>query len=112
MSFRAAPVDMDVFAERHQWLSTSPESGFVRVATVQRRHGAGVDILRGCVLTHVGGEEPVAATVVDRRQDWFEAVDDLGLRLDVDADALDGLWARVASADEAWAADQASTSQG
>ena len=31
MSFRSAPVGTDAFVERHEWLSSSPESGFVRV---------------------------------------------------------------------------------
>lgn len=51
MSFRAEPTGLDAFATRHEWLSTSPESGFVRVLTVQRRTPTGVDILRGRVLT-------------------------------------------------------------
>ena len=33
MSWRSAPVGMDAFAERHVWLSTSPDSGFVKVMT-------------------------------------------------------------------------------
>ena len=37
MAWRSAPVEMDAFAERHAWLSTSPDSGFVRVLTAQRR---------------------------------------------------------------------------
>ncbi len=37
-----------------QWLSTSPDSGFVRVATAQRRDATGVDRLRGLVLSRVG----------------------------------------------------------
>ncbi len=51
MSWRAAEAGMVEFAARHQWLSTSPDSGFVRVATAQRRDATGVDILRGLVLT-------------------------------------------------------------
>ena len=54
MSWRAAPAEMVEFWTRHEWLSTSPESGFVRVATAQRRDATGVDILRGLVLTRVG----------------------------------------------------------
>ena len=80
---------MDAFAERHQWLSTSPESGFVRVATAQARHAEGVDILRGCVLTLVrgGGDRP-APTTFERRDDWYAVLEDqLGLRLDVGEDA-------------------------
>ena len=37
MAWRSAPVEMDAFADRHAWLSTSPESGFVRFLVVLRR---------------------------------------------------------------------------
>ena len=89
MSFRAEPREMDAFAERHQWLSTSPESGFVRVATAQARHAEGVDILRGRVLTLVrgGGDRP-GPTTFERRDDWYAVLENqLGLRLDVGEDA-------------------------
>ena len=100
MSFRAEPREMDAFAERHQWLSTSPESGFVRVATAQARHAEGVDILRGCVLTLVrggGGDRP-GPTTFERRDDWYAVLENqLGLRLDVGEDARERLWAKVAA---------------
>jgi len=38
------------FAEIHEWFATSPESGFVRTLTAQRRDAKGVDLLHGCVL--------------------------------------------------------------
>jgi arylamine N-acetyltransferase len=54
MAWRSAPVGMDAFAERHVWLSTSPESGFVKILAAQRRDAMGVDILRGLTLKRVG----------------------------------------------------------
>jgi N-hydroxyarylamine O-acetyltransferase len=88
---------MDPFTERHQYLSTSPESGFVRTATVQRRHADGADILRGLVLTnvHVGGDN---RTLVDGRDDWFALLGTLGLHLRTSKEVRDRLWERVTTA--------------
>ena len=108
MSFREGEVGLDVFADRHAYLSTSPESGFVRVCTVQRRHATGVVILRGCVVTRwtVDGTE---TETIDRGADWFAFVaDELQLRLDgVAPEAVDALWAAVSTSHRAWLADPA-----
>jgi arylamine N-acetyltransferase len=40
MDFRSEEAGVGDFLERHRWLSTAPESGFVRVACVQRRDAA------------------------------------------------------------------------
>lgn len=103
MSWRNAAVGMDAFAERHEWLSTSPESGFVRVAVAQRRDATGVDIIRGLVLTRVGvgvaPTEPLTA-----RDDWFGALADLfDLRFDgIAPERLDQFWAKALAAHLAW----------
>jgi arylamine N-acetyltransferase len=96
------PVEMDRFADRHHFLSTSPESSFAGTATVQRRHADGVDMLRGLVLTEVrqGG---VTKRVVDDRDQWFALVGRLGLRLRVPDAARDRLWAKVTTAHADWA---------
>lgn len=54
MSWRTTPTGIDAFAQRHQWLSTSPDSRFVQVLTVQRRDTTGADILRGLTLKRIG----------------------------------------------------------
>ena len=54
MVWRSEPTSIDAFAERNVFLSTSPESGFVKVLTVQRRDATGIDILRGLTLKRVG----------------------------------------------------------
>ncbi|MGH8957896.1 MAG: arylamine N-acetyltransferase family protein [Acidimicrobiia bacterium] len=101
MSFRLGAVAIDAFTQRHAHLSTSPQSGFVRVLTVQRRHATGVDILRGLVLTRTDGDHRVERTL-DRRSDWLDVVTDLfGLQLDVAPLALESLWAKVVAAHEA-----------
>jgi arylamine N-acetyltransferase len=103
MSWRAAPARMADFAERHEWLRTSPESGFVRVLSAQRRDAKGADILRGLVLTRVGtGSAP--AEPLTKRADFFGALADVfGLRFEgIAPEALDGLWDRSLAAHRAW----------
>jgi N-hydroxyarylamine O-acetyltransferase len=99
MDFRPGPATQADFAERHAYLSTSPESGFVRTFVVQRRHAAGVDQLKGCVLHRAG-----AARILETADEWFRALADVfDLPLyDVDAAARQRLWARVRAAHEAW----------
>ena len=103
MSWRTAEAGMDQFATRHRWLSTSPDSGFVRVAAAQRRDATGADILRGLVLTRVGtGTAP--SEPLTERDDWFAVLADVcGLRFDgIATEALDRLWARSLAAHHAW----------
>jgi arylamine N-acetyltransferase len=103
MSWRTAGAGMDQFSLRHRWLSTSPDSRFVRVATAQRRDATGADILRGLVLTRVGtGSAP--AEPLTERDDWFAVLADVfALRFDGTApEALDRLWERSLAAHLAW----------
>lgn len=103
MSWRSASVDMHAFADRHVWLSTSPDSGFVRVATAQRRDATGVDIMRGLVLTRVG-EGAATSEPMTERADWFSALADVfGLHFQhTPTEALDRLWQRTLAAHRAW----------
>jgi N-hydroxyarylamine O-acetyltransferase len=103
MSWRSATTTMDAFEERHRWLSTSPESGFVRVATAQRRDDEGVDILRGMVLTRVADGVQAGADLT-QRADWFDALAEVfGLRFVYTApEALDRLWERTLAGHHAW----------
>lgn len=100
MSWRAAPATMADFAVRHEWLSTAPESGFVRVASAQRRDATGVDSMRGLMLSRVGaGSGPPQA--LTERADWFTALADVfGLHLT--GRSADRLWDRCLAAHEAW----------
>ncbi|MEN3540156.1 arylamine N-acetyltransferase [Microbispora sp. ZYX-F-249] len=108
MDFRPGPTEMGAFQAKHEWLSTSPQSGFVRVASVQRRDTAGVDLLRGLVLTRVGlppaGGGPDASVTLERREDYFAALADVyGMTLDdVGAAEKDALWSRLLAAHEEW----------
>ncbi len=102
MAFREAATPMSAFTARDVQLSTSPESGFVRVPTAQRRRVDGLTIVRACTFTRAGADllEPV---IVDRRVDWFSLMaDEFGLTYEgVDPVALDRLWRVVHAAHEA-----------
>jgi arylamine N-acetyltransferase len=105
MDFRPQRATQDDFRARHLHLSTSPESGFVRTCSVQRRDAGGVDTLTGCVLSRAEGGEPARRTLATS-DEWFGAlreVFDLPLD-DIDAAARDALWRRVRAAHEAWLA--------
>ena len=95
------------FSAQHQWLSTSPESGFVQVAMAERRDATGVDVIRGLVLTRIGDGARTAEPLT-RRADWFEALAEVfDLRFDSSsAEARDRLWTRVLDAHRRWQATQ------
>jgi N-hydroxyarylamine O-acetyltransferase len=102
MSWRSATTDMEAFADRHTWLSTSPDSGFVRVLTAQRRDASGVDILRGLLLKRIG-DRAFEQTLTTRA----ELADVLGGLFGLDIapiseQAWDALWANVQATHAAW----------
>ncbi|WP_424529382.1 arylamine N-acetyltransferase family protein [Sphaerisporangium viridialbum] len=102
--FRRGAVPMSAFTEKHHFLSTSPESGFRQVLSVQRRDAAGVDSLRGLVLTRLGSEE--GTSILPSHRDYYEALADVfGLHLeDVTPQEKAGLWRRLNEAHEKWLA--------
>ncbi|MDX3539406.1 arylamine N-acetyltransferase [Streptomyces sp. MB09-01] len=96
MDFAPDPVELSSFAAEHVRLSTSPESGFVRVLTAQLRDAEGVDVLRGCVLRRIDAEGTHERTI-DSADDWYDVLARV-FRLDltdVDAPARAELWHRV-----------------
>jgi N-hydroxyarylamine O-acetyltransferase len=101
MAWRSAPAGMAAFADRHAHLSTSPESGFVRVLTAQRRDATGVDSLKGLVLKRAG--DAATSRTLETEAEWTAALADL-FGLVVDDDRRDALWGRLATAHEAWVA--------
>ncbi len=104
MDFSLAPAAPGDLVDRHVELSTSPDSGFVRVVTVQHRTPTGVRALRGRVLT----EKPVAGPATTREvlhyDEWRALLaDSFGLALDdVPADHLRAVWQRIQTAHEEW----------
>ncbi|MEV4224497.1 arylamine N-acetyltransferase [Nonomuraea sp. NPDC049725] len=102
MDFGLAPAEMSAFEAMHRHLTTSPDSGFVRTAVVQRRDALGVDTLRGLVLSRTGGK--VLTVTLDSARDYYAALADIfELPLDdVSAAEKDKLWIKVHAAHEAW----------
>jgi len=99
------PATVCDFLERHAWLESSPESGFVRTCAVQRRDAGGVDDLTGLVLERRDGSGAPGRTL-ETAAEWYGAIGDVfGLALaDLDAADRDALWRRVHAAHEAWLA--------
>jgi N-hydroxyarylamine O-acetyltransferase len=104
MSWEAAPVGLERLEDRHRHLSTSPESGFVKVLTLLRRDATGADVLRGLELHRV--EEETRASTIASRNELVAVLGDLfGLDVDAVGDrALDALWDRTHRKHLAWEA--------
>ncbi len=103
MSWKTAVVEMDEFTAKHAWLSTAPESPFLQVAIAEHRDAAGVDVIRGLILSRIG-DGATSSEPLTERTDWFGVLDDVfGLRFDGSApEALDHLWDRVLATHRAW----------
>jgi N-hydroxyarylamine O-acetyltransferase len=105
MGWKTIDAELNDFAAKHQWLSTSPDSGFVKVAMAERRDATGVDVIRGLVLTRIGSGggsgEPLT-----KRDEWFAALADVfDLRFDSRTpELLDRLWNRALTGHRAWEA--------
>jgi N-hydroxyarylamine O-acetyltransferase len=99
MNFRSSTTELDAFETRHKHLSTSPESGFVRTVSVQRRLPHGVSILRALTFTARDSNGTTTRIVTDRNE-WFALIaDELLVDLDtVDESARDRLWASACAA--------------
>jgi len=108
MDFRSEHATTDDFTARHEFLSTSSRSPFVRKCSVQRRDSGGVDVLTGCALRRVDGDAR-PTRILQTSQEWFEVlrdVFDLPLK-DIDAAARAALWIRVRETHESWLATRA-----
>lgn len=99
----AERAEMSDFAAMHTKLSTDPESGFVRIATVMHRRGREAEVLRGCVFTTTVDGEPRSRDI-DTHADWWGLViDGFGLAYgDLAAGERHELWRKVRATHEAW----------
>ncbi|MGZ6974851.1 MAG: arylamine N-acetyltransferase family protein [Acidimicrobiia bacterium] len=104
MAWRSAPTEIDAFAERNVWLSTSEESGFVKVLSAQRRDATGVDILRGLTKIRIGDRASTSTLTSEAELfDVIGGVFDLPVG-SIEPDARAALWAKVHAAHVAWEA--------
>jgi len=105
MSWEPGEVRRQDLEDRHRWLSTAEDSGFVRVPMAERRDGTGVDVVRGLLRLRIGEDAATSEPVTDRRA-WFDLVADIvGIRFETSTpEALDRLWARALAAHRQWQA--------
>jgi arylamine N-acetyltransferase len=98
---------MAAFEPTNVDLSTSPESGFVKILSVQRRSPAHVDILRGLFLIRVDRE--TTQRTLESKRELADALGDVfGFDVpDFPGDALDRLWQRTRAAHERYIATSA-----
>ena len=105
MVWTDAEADQSDFAEQHTHLSTSPNSGFVRIVTAQRRDADGIDVVRGLFASRIGTRASKSEALTNRAE-WFGALRDLcGLHFDsTSPELLDRLWDRTLATHRAWEA--------
>lgn len=97
--FTLAPRQIGDFAERCQWLQTSPDSGFVRVTVCHRFTVDGYLSLRGAVLQRVTLSGQHSRTI-EHLSDYRSV---LAQQFDLDlGNDVDRLWPKVWSSHLAW----------
>ncbi|WP_441247179.1 arylamine N-acetyltransferase family protein [Kitasatospora sp. McL0602] len=105
MDFLPKPAAIADFTERHDWLSTSPESPFTPFPCAFRQDATGIDVLRGCVLVRVDADGRHVRELASATE-WFDTLrDTYGLDLPaVGAAAREAYWERISAAHQAWKA--------
>jgi N-hydroxyarylamine O-acetyltransferase len=104
MAWRSAPTDLSAFEMMNTQLSTSPESGFVKMLSVQQRSATVVDIMRGLRLIRLG--DGAQERTLESAQELTAALGDVfGFdRRDFADGALDALWDRAYKTHLEWEA--------
>ena len=103
MAWTDAEATWSDFDAQHRRLSTSPDSGFVRVGMAQCRDASGVDVVRGLTVLRVGITTS-ASEPITNRANWFDALRELcGLHFDATPpETLDRLWQRTVANHRSW----------
>jgi arylamine N-acetyltransferase len=103
MAWRSAPTQMDAFVAQHRTLSGDPESGFVKVTTVQRRDATGVDVLRGLVIKRIGNRP--SQSIITTKGELREVFAALSFHPDdLDEARMGTLWRKLSKEHDAWEA--------
>ncbi len=107
MAWSSGPADDDLHARTHVRLSTSPESGFVKIPVAQTRQADHVEVVRGLLPIRVDGSGTTTGEPLTDRRDWFDALADrFGLTFEgLSDDARDRLWDRTLGAHRQWEAE-------
>jgi N-hydroxyarylamine O-acetyltransferase len=101
--FTTTPRSIEDFAERCQWLQSSPESGFVRVSVCHRFTEHGYITLRGLMLETVSPNEVHTRTINDIVDYRDVLCNQFGLVLDSD---IDRLWQKARGSHLEWLESQ------
>ena len=105
VDFARAPATTSDFLAMHEWLSTSPDSRFVRVVSISRRAAGGIQTLRGCVYSETSPSGVERRDIESAAEWWDVVVDHFGLAYgDVPADERSRLWGRLRATHEDWEA--------
>jgi len=108
MDFSPHVARPDEFAASHRVMSTSPQSGFVKVLCAQRRDAQGVDVLRGLTLTRIDTAGTTGREIASRDELYAVLGDVFAIPLDdVDTTQRDALWQRVRAGHDEWLRSQA-----
>ncbi len=103
MTWTTGEAQLADFEATHRTLSTSPDSGFVKVPMAERRDATGVDVIRGRLRMRIGEggftSEPLA------RSEWFGQLTEL-FELRFDTRTADRLWAAALESHRRWEAEQ------
>jgi arylamine N-acetyltransferase len=103
VDFLRAPATTSDFQAMHAWLSTSPDSRFVRVVSISRRAASVVQSLRGCVYAETSPSGVERRDIESAAEWWGVVVDHFGLAYgDVPADERSHLWDRLRATHETW----------
>jgi N-hydroxyarylamine O-acetyltransferase len=108
MSWTTGAARLEDFTAKHEWLSSSPDSGFVQVPMAERRDATGVDVIRGVVLARVGANANTCEPIT-HESDWFAVLADVfDLRFEATSPEFRRrLWETVLAAHHAWEANGA-----
>jgi arylamine N-acetyltransferase len=107
MDFGPQVAVPDDFVVTHRWMSTSPQSGFVKALCAQRRDAGGVDALRGLVLTRIDATGTTSREIGSPDDLYAVLVDLFAVPLDdLAATERDALWRRVRAGHDEWLRSQ------
>uniref|UniRef100_UPI00053A2B3C arylamine N-acetyltransferase family protein n=1 Tax=Kitasatospora sp. MBT63 TaxID=1444768 RepID=UPI00053A2B3C len=103
MDFSPDPAGPADFVEQHRWLSTSPDSPFVRALCAQLRDADGYRLLRGLVLVRLGAEGRKVRELTSA-DEWFATLEEV---FGLSAAGLTparraALWSKVLATHRAW----------
>lgn len=105
MTWATDPAEPSDFDAKHAWLSSSPDSGFVRTPAAQRRDAGGVDSLRGLLRSRTGDGATAGEPLTDRAAWFAELADVFDLRFVAMPDGMrTRIWDAVVRAHRRWEA--------